>query len=93
MKLLMTLYLKYRPQKVNELDLTKVRESLEKVLQTGRIPHAFLFYGPRGTGKTSAARILAKAVNCENPNPKTKEPCNKCSQCTSITKGENLDVI
>jgi len=89
----MTLYLKYRPQKINELDLTKVRESLEKVLKTGRIPHAFLFHGPRGTGKTSAARILAKAVNCENPNPKTKEPCNKCSQCKSITRGENLDVI
>jgi len=89
----MTLYLKYRPQKVSELDLTSVRESLEKVLKSERIPHAFLFSGPKGTGKTSAARILAKAVNCENPNKKTKEPCNKCSQCKSITKGESLDVI
>ena len=89
----MTLYLKYRPQKVSDLDLTSVRESLEKFIKSGRIPHAFLFSGPKGTGKTSAARILAKVVNCENPNKKTKEPCNKCSQCKSITRGENLDII
>lgn len=56
---------KYRPQKVEELDLISIREGLTNVLKSGKIPHAFLFAGPRGTGKTSAARIIAKAVNCE----------------------------
>jgi DNA polymerase-3 subunit gamma/tau len=55
---------KYRPQKVEELDLISIQEGLTKVLKSGKIPHAFLFAGPRGTGKTSAARIIAKAVNC-----------------------------
>ena len=63
----MTLYLKYRSQTLDELDLENVRESLKKIVVKGDIPHAFLFSGPKGTGKTSAARILAKIVNCENP--------------------------
>src|SRR3989344_9031401 len=88
----MTLYLKYRSQTLDELDLENVRESLKKIVSRGNIPHAFLFSGPKGTGKTSAARILAKIVNCENP-PAGGEPCNKCEQCISIAKGENLDVI
>jgi DNA polymerase-3 subunit gamma/tau len=54
---------KYRPQKIEELDLMSIREGLGKVLKSGKIPHAFLFAGPRGTGKTSAARIIAKAIN------------------------------
>ena len=58
-----TLYLKYRPQKISELDLVSVREMLEKVLNGKSLPHAWLFSGPRGTGKTSAARILAKVIN------------------------------
>lgn len=85
----MTYYLKYRPQQLEELDLESVRESLKKIVSSGRIPHAFLFSGPKGTGKTSAARILAKIVNCESK----KTPCNKCKQCQSITKGTNIDVI
>jgi DNA polymerase-3 subunit gamma/tau len=89
----MTLYLKYRPQKLHDLDMIAVRESLQKIVKSGKIPHAFLFAGPKGTGKTSAARILAKVVNCEKLNKKTSEPCNKCAQCRSITKGDNLDVI
>lgn len=88
----MTLYLKYRPQTISEIDLTSVRGELQKILGSGRVPHAFLFAGPRGAGKTSAARILAKAVNCEKPT-KNGEPCNKCSQCVAITKGASLDVI
>jgi len=59
-----TFYLKYRPQTINELDLKGVREQLSVMLGSGKLPHAFLFSGPRGLGKTSAARILAKAVNC-----------------------------
>lgn len=58
-----TLYLKYRPQTIDELDLKSARESLAKILSSKTIPHAFLFSGPRGTGKTSAARILAMSVN------------------------------
>lgn len=85
----MTLYLKYRPKNLDELDLTDVGSNLKKLLSTDKIPHAFLFAGPKGTGKTSAARILAKIINCVGKNP----PCDKCEQCLSITKGTNMDVI
>lgn len=89
----MTLYLKYRPKNISELDLENVRESLTKIVKSGNFPHAFLFSGPKGTGKTSAARILAKIINCENRRKNSIEPCNKCEQCKSITTGSNLDVI
>jgi DNA polymerase-3 subunit gamma/tau len=96
----MTLYLKYRPQTIDDLDLKAVRDSLKSTLSKSDIPHAFLFAGPKGTGKTSAARIVAKALNCEkqelrikNQGGKFIEPCNECSSCISITKGENLDVV
>ncbi len=88
----MTLYLKYRPQTITDLDSNKVRTTLQKIIKSDSIPHAFLFAGPKGTGKTSAARILAKVINCENP-PTGGEPCNKCNQCTSTTNGSNMDVI
>ncbi len=86
----MTFYLKHRSQTIEELDLKSVRETLRKIVDSGNIPHAFLFSGPKGTGKTSAARILAKILNCEKEG---KEPCNKCEQCTLITKSRNLDVV
>ncbi len=94
----MTLYLKYRPQMLEDLDSESVRESLKKIVSSGRIPHAFLFSGPKGIGKTSAARVLAKIVNCESTSlklrgPGRREPCNKCEQCLTISKGTNLDVI
>lgn len=88
----MVLYRKYRPQKIAEIDSSFVRQKLEVVLSSGNVPHALLFTGPRGTGKTSAARIIAKSLNCEKNNGQG-EPCGECSSCTSITKGINLDVI
>ena len=92
-----TYYLKYRPQKVAELDLADVRDSLEKILKSGRIPHAFLFSGPKGTGKTSTARIIAKAVNClknhKNGAKGDYEPCNKCEVCQEVNLGNALDLI
>ena len=87
----MTLYLKYRPQTIDEIDITSVRTTLTNILKSGNIPHAFLFAGPRGTGKTSLARILAKAINCEGNSKVT--PCGVCEQCKSITNGNNIDVI
>jgi len=92
----MTYYLKYRPQTLEDLDLDSVREQLKKIVSSGNIPHALLFAGPKGTGKTSAARIIAKVVNCEriaDSGQRIVEPCNKCSQCKSIAKGNNIDVI
>jgi len=95
----MTFYLKYRPQTIEELDLENVRKALKDILSSGKIPHAFLFSGPKGVGKTSAARILAKVINCERRSQKAVdkkrsiEPCNKCDQCSSITNGTSLDII
>lgn len=92
----MTLYLKYRPQTIDELDLEGVRKEISRIAgDPANAPHAFLFSGPRGTGKTSAARILAKILNCENPKVTKNgvEPCNKCSQCRAITNGQSMDVI
>lgn len=88
-----TFYLKYRPQRIEELDIEPVRTSLEKIVKKGRIPHAYLFAGPKGTGKTSAARILAKTINCESSSKVKGYICNKCEQCKSIADGTNIDVI
>ncbi len=91
----MVFYRKYRPQKIDDLDSASVRETLHAVLQKN-IPHAFLFTGPKGLGKTSTARIVAKVVNCEIPKEKREkemEPCNTCDQCVSITVGNNVDIL
>ncbi len=87
----MVYYRKYRPQQITDLDLPSVREKLIAVLTSKKIPHAFLFTGSKGLGKTSAARILAKAINCKTP--KGIEPCNSCEICTSVTNGSNIDVL
>lgn len=87
----MVYYRKYRPQTISELDLASVREKLTAILSSKEIPHAFLFTGSKGLGKTSSARILAKAINCTSP--KGIEPCNKCMACVSITDGSNIDVL
>ena len=87
-----SLYRKYRPRTFTEIvGQHHVTETLAQSITESRLHHAYLFTGPRGTGKTSTARILAKAVNCERgPTP---TPCNDCGQCVSITEGSNVDVI
>lgn len=84
-------YLKYRPKTIREIDNTRVKDLLKKILETDHLPHAFLFVGQKGTGKTSAARIFAKAVNCLHPQE--SEPCNECKNCISITSGSFTDVL
>lgn len=89
----MVYYRKYRPQLISELDLGAVREKLISLLSSSDIPHAFLFTGSKGLGKTSSARILAKAVNCLSKLEGSVEPCNICDTCISITNGSHIDVI
>jgi DNA polymerase-3 subunit gamma/tau len=85
-------YRKWRPQTLSEVvGQEPVTQTLRHAVESGKIAHAYLFCGPRGTGKTSMARILAKAVNC--PNQAGGEPCNACDMCRSITEGRALDVI
>ena len=96
----MVFYRKYRPRKINELDSNSVRHKLFSLLRNSaptflQTPHAFLFTGPKGLGKTSTARIVAKVINCtgrKDTSGKDIEPCNECEQCISITSGNNLDV-
>ena len=81
-----------RPQQFDDLVGQEfVAETLKNSIKSGKIAHAYLFSGPRGCGKTSTARILAKALNCQN-GP-TDTPCGQCSNCQEITKGTSLDVI
>lgn len=87
-----SLYRKWRPATFGEVvGQARVTNTLANALSSGRIVHAYLFSGPRGTGKTSTARILAKAINCVN-GP-TATPCNECEACVSISEGTALDVI
>lgn len=86
------LYRKYRPTRFSEIvGQEHIKRLLKNALDKRRISHAYIFAGPRGTGKTTTARILAKSLNCENNQ--YKEPCNECVSCKAIDNGSHLDVI
>lgn len=86
------LYRKYRPQTFDDVvGQQAVTQTLKTQLQTGQLSHAYLFTGSRGTGKTSCAKILAKAVNCQNPQE--GNPCNRCPSCKAIDAGSCMDVL
>jgi DNA polymerase-3 subunit gamma/tau len=89
-----TLYRDYRPQKFSEvLGQNHIKVTLQNEIAAGRPAHAYLFCGPRAVGKTTLARVMAKALNCEQRRDGETEPCNKCASCASITLGKNLDII
>ncbi len=86
------LYRKYRPQTFDDVvGQTAVTQTLKTQVQSGKLSHAYLFTGSRGTGKTSSAKILAKAINCENPH--NGNPCNRCPACRAIDSGSCMDVL
>ncbi|CAN5612251.1 DNA polymerase III subunit gamma/tau [soil metagenome] len=90
-----SLYRKYRSQSFDESEFvgqTHVVQTLRNAIQLNRVAHAYLFCGPRGTGKTSTARLLAKAVNCLHPDIRNR-PCNECTSCLAISSGSTTDVI
>lgn len=89
----MNLYLKYRPKSIDELDLSGVRKVLSDIVKSNQMAHAYLLTGPRGAGKTSTARVLARVVNCEKNGENLSEPCNDCKACKSIIEGSAVDVI
>lgn len=84
---------KYRPQKFSEvIGQEAIVTTLKNAIKNKRLAHAYLFCGSRGTGKTTLARVLAKALNCLQPTPEG-EPCNQCQACKEITSGNSLDVL
>jgi DNA polymerase-3 subunit gamma/tau len=89
-----TIYRKYRPQSFKELiGQNHIKTTLQNELESGKIAHAFLFSGPRGLGKTTTARLLAKAVNCLKRKAGESEPCNACDSCREIVEARSLDII
>ncbi|MDD4900758.1 MAG: DNA polymerase III subunit gamma/tau [Patescibacteria group bacterium] len=89
-----TLYRKYRPQNFKEVvGQNHIKVTLEQEIKSGKVAHAYLFCGPRAVGKTTLARVLAKAINCEKRETASAEPCDKCLSCKEITGGRALDVM
>ncbi len=90
----MSFYRKYRPQTIAEVDNVKIRETLISLAAKPRpdFPHAYLLVGPRGAGKTTTARLIAKLLNCEKPGS-GGVPCGKCEQCLGVARGTSLDVL
>ena len=85
---------KYRPKKLSEIiGQDETCKIIKGSIKLNRLPHAFLFSGTRGVGKTTIARIISKIVNCEKIDPSNPEPCGVCSSCISITKEKNMDVV
>lgn len=88
------LYQKYRPQRFSEiLGQNNIKTTLQNEILFNKVSHAYLFCGPRAVGKTTLARVLAKAINCKNRKENEYEPCNECDACISINNFSNLDVI
>ena len=86
------LYRKWRPRNFEDVvGQSHITETLQKAIDTDKVAHAYLFSGPRGTGKTSTAKIFARAMNCVH-GP-TSHPCNECEVCRHIMSGESLDVV
>lgn len=88
------LYRKYRPMTFGDVtDQNHVKITVQNQIANGTVSHAYLFSGPRGVGKTTIARLLAKTVNCENRAEGGKEPCNTCTNCEEMNIGKSLDIV
>ncbi|WP_162924684.1 DNA polymerase III subunit gamma/tau [Rubrobacter indicoceani] len=89
-----TLYRKWRPRKFGEISGQEaVVRTLRRAIETDRVSHAYLFSGPRGTGKTSSAKVLAMGLNCRNSDGPTPEPCGECGSCTAVLNNSSLDIV
>jgi len=89
-----SLYRRHRPQKWETISgQSNIKSTLQQEIKDVRLVNAYLFFGPRGVGKTSIARIFAKSLNCAMRIPTDSEPCNKCTNCEEITSGRSLDVL